>query len=115
MDKKDIEIRVLPEVDEFIDSLADVLVKEGYKLNVDYAQKYVDDIVNFIYTIPSHTFHEIPKEFYYHFERYGKDLYYVFYRRKSSPTTWYVFFRIVHEGILVTHISNNWTEGQYLR
>ena len=58
----------------------------------------------------------IPKEFEYHFKRYGSDLLYAFFKQKSSSTTtWYIFFEETEDYLLVTHISNNWFEGHYLR
>lgn len=52
---------------------------------------------------------------YHHFERYGMNLQYSFFKRKGSKTTWYIFFEQRNNIILVKHISNNWIEGQYLR
>ncbi len=108
-----IKIRFLPEVENLIDNLPSILQAYGYKINEEFADKFVDEIVDFIYNIPNLHAHEIAPEFAYHFQRYGDNLKYVFWKRGN--TTWYVFFERVGNKILVRHISNNWTEGQYIR
>ncbi len=109
-------IQILPEANDFLAHLAEDLLRDGYKMNYAFASKMVDEIVDFIYAIPHVPHHSIPLEFQYHFERYGKDLKYVCFKRKSSPrTTWYFFFEQKDGRILVKHISNNWIEGHYLR
>ena len=113
---KNIEIHILPEVDEFLKFLAEDLIKGGYKSNLYYATKMVDDIIDFIYEIPNVVHYHIPQKFQYHFERYGKNLQYACFKRKSSPqTTWYIFFEKKDNHLLIKHISNNLVEGQYIR
>jgi hypothetical protein len=112
----DYTIQILPEAEEFFEYLADNLFREGYKNSYAFASKMVDEILDFVYEIPNVQHHSIPNEFLYHFERYGNNLQYARFRRKSSPkTTWYVFFEQRDNLILVKHISNNWIEGHYLR
>lgn len=111
-----VEIRVLPEADDFLNSLADVLVSEGYKPTYESAEKMVDEIIDFISNLASVSHYKVSSATEYHFSSYGENLWYAFFSRKSSPrTTWYVFFEKCDNRILVKHISNNWLEGQYIR
>lgn len=113
---KEYLIQILPEAEEFLDYFAEDLVAGGYKINYEYATKMLDEIIDFIYEIPNVLHHTIPQEFQYHFEKYGSNLKYACFKRKSAPkTTWYIFFEIRENRILVKHISNNWIEGHYLR
>lgn len=107
------KVLIAPEVVEYIDFLPDLLLSGGYYSNVSNADKYADDILDFIKHLPRMPHYSIPPEFEYHFWRYGKNLQYAFYRKGS--TTWYIFFVGQPGKILVTHISNNWIEGQYIR
>ena len=110
------QIRILPEADDFLDSLADVLVSEGYKPTYESAERMVDEIIDFIANLASVSHYKVSSSTEYHFSIYGEDLWYAFFHRKSSPhTTWYVFFEKSDHHILVKHISNNWIEGQYIR
>lgn len=112
----EVEIRILPEADDFLTSLADVLVSEGYKPTYESAERMVDEIIDFISNLASVSHYKVSPSTEYHFFRYGEDLWYAFFNRKSSPrTTWYVFFEKCDNRILVKHISNNWLEGQYIR
>ena len=112
----DVEVRVSPEVEDFLEILPSTLVNEGYKSDFANAVRLIDDIVDFIYTIPNIPHHTVLPEFEYHFMRYGKKLKYVFFKRQKSPrTTWYIFFQQYGNRILVKHITNNWVEGQYIR
>lgn len=108
-------IQILPKAEEFLEYLPAILQESGYKDSYSYAVAYVDEIINFIYEIPNAIHHNIPSNLYYHFERYGMNLQYTFFKRKGSKTTWYIFFEKRDHNILVKHISNNWIEGHYLR
>lgn len=107
------EVLIVPEVEEYIDILPYMLLSGGYYSNVANADKYADDILRFIYSLPRLPHYNVKPEFEYHFWRYGEDLQYAFYRKGS--TTWYVFFIEQPGRLLVTHLSNNWVEGQYIR
>ena len=109
-------IRILPEADNFLLDLPFILINEGYKSSFENALALVDDIIVFIRNLNNVPHYVVPKEFAYHFSRYGNNLSYAFFNRKSSrKTTWYVFFQSTANQILVTHISNNWIEGCYIR
>ena len=111
-----IEIRILPEADEFLYSLPMILVEEGYKSSYSSAEKIVDEILDFISQLPIVPHYTLPPSVEYHFSCYGEDLYYSFFKRKKSPkTTWYIFLVKSGKKILVKHITNNWIEGQYIR
>lgn len=111
-----IEIRVLPEVEDFLYCLSDVLVIDEYKPSYESAEKIVDDIIDFISQLPSVPHYKVSPSVEYHFAKYGDNLQYAFFKRKSSPkTTWYIFFVEFKNRILVKHITNNWIEGQYIR
>lgn len=107
------EVHISASVSSFVDDLPEFLQKMGYKINGEFARKFKGEIVGFLHKIPNLPAHEIDPAFAYHFERYGDDLKYVFWKRGN--TTWYFFFTQVGNKILVKHISNNWTEGQYIR
>lgn len=108
-------IKILPEAIDFFESLPTVLQENGYKNDYAHALSYVDEIIDFIYNISNAIHYNIPNNMYHHFERYGMNLQYSFFKRKGSKTTWYIFFEQRNNIILVKHISNNWIEGQYLR
>ena len=111
-----IEIHVLPEVEDFLYYLSDVLVLDEYKPSYESAEKIVDDIIDFISRLASVPHYKISSSVEYHFAKYGENLQYAFFKRKSSPkTTWYVFFVESENRILVKYITNNWIEGQYIR
>ncbi|MGN0281787.1 MAG: hypothetical protein ACI4B3_05750 [Prevotella sp.] len=109
-------IRIQPEAEEFLFDLPYIMLNEGYKSCFGNALEIVEEIINFIQNLNNVPHYSIPKEFEYHFSRYGMNLNYAFFKRKSSrKTTWYVFFISTNTQILVTHISNNWIEGHYIR
>ena len=110
-----IEIRILPEADEFLYSLPMILVEEGYKSSYSSAEKIVDEILDFISQLPIVPHYTLPPSVEYHFSCYGEDLYYSFFKRKKSPkTTWYVFFEVIEDCYFVTYISNNHVIGHLL-
>lgn len=109
------EIKILPGVEDFLNMLPSILVAEGYKSNIENAINYVDEILSFIKALPFSQHYNVPENSTY-YRKYGKNLKYSFFRRKSSrKTTWYIFFELHNNQILVKHISNNWTEGQFIR
>ena len=75
----DVEVRISPEVEEFLEFLPTTLVNEGYKSDFTNAVKLITDITDFIYTIPEIPHYSVLPKFEYHFKRYGENLKYVFY------------------------------------
>lgn len=50
------------------------------------------------------------------FGRYGKELHYVFFKRKTSKhTTWYIFFTRQGNRYIVRYVTNNHKDGRYIR
>lgn len=114
MDK--VNVKISREVLEILEEPPSTLEQLGYKSSLALAEKFVDEIVEFAYSLPDKQIYKIPEEFEHHYIRYGNPKFYSFFKRKSSSTTWYIFFKKVEEDKwLVTHISNNWIEGQYIR
>lgn len=111
MDKA--KVIILPEVEDFIQHLPAFLVESGYKINIEFADRFADELVNFMYNIPNLQSYKIDPKLVHHFERYGDNMRYVFWKRGN--TTWYVFFERKEDTILVEYISNNWIDGQYIR
>jgi len=99
---------------EYTKHLIRILYEEGYFGLEENAQKYVDDLIFDIESnLPAKRHTPAPK----HFDKYGKGMKYVAFR-KSRHTTWYVFFKTYEENgeaiYLVRYISNNHVIAQYL-
>lgn len=90
MDK--VEIKISREVLDILADLPAILEQLGYKYTLALGEKLVDEIVDFIYSLPNRQCYSIPEEYEYHFVRYGNPKFYAFFKRKSSTITWYIFF-----------------------
>lgn len=77
-------IKILPEAIDFLESLPTVLHENGYKNDYTHALAYVDEIIGFICDIPNATHYNIPNNMYHHFERYGMNLQYSFFKCVSK-------------------------------
>lgn len=114
MDKA--EILILPEADEFLSLLPEILVKNSYYIWRESAERLVNDILEFMLTIPNLPHYTLTEKAANYFRRYGSDLLYVFFIRKSSPnTTWYIFFSKCDNRYLIRYITNNHKDGAYIR
>ncbi|MDR2691793.1 MAG: hypothetical protein LBB73_05780 [Dysgonamonadaceae bacterium] len=96
-----------PEVLQYLNELVDILYEENYFGFEDSAIEYVEKLKSDIKkTLPYRPKHKAP----HYFDRYGKDMYYVVFK-KSKATQWYVFFTIYEEAgeltCLIRYISNN--------
>lgn len=112
----DAEILILPEADEFLKFLPDELVKNNYYAWRESAERLVNDILEFILTIPVIPHYSLTEKAANYFRRYGSDLFYVFFTRKSSPnTTWYIFFSKCDNRYLIRYITNNHKDGAFIR
>lgn len=109
-------IIILPEVRFFLAELAMELLAEDYFSFLGSAELMVNDIVDFIYQLPTVAHFELPPKAEKHFSKYGKNLQYAFFKRTSSrQTTWYVFFMRKEGRYIVCYITNNHKEGAYIR
>jgi hypothetical protein len=104
----------LPEVEEYIYELIDILYHKNYFGFKENAYIYVNDLVQDIYTyLPTKQRKVAPP----YFDRYGSNLYYASFR-KNKNTTWYVFFNIYQHHdetvFFVRYIANNHVIAQYL-
>ena len=104
----------IPEARTYMRNLIIILYEKGYFGFHDSSRKYVIELHNDIITnLPILPSKPAPT----YFDKYGKDMYYVSFR-KNKQTQWYVFFRIYQErGELiyqVRYIGNNHTVAQYL-
>jgi len=98
---------ILPEALDYFNELSTILYEKNYFGFEETALKYVDDLMNDIKTtLPNRPKRPAPP----YFDRYGKKMFYVVFR-KNKATQWYVFFNIYKikgEFIyLVRYISNN--------
>lgn len=99
-----------PEVEEDLYELIEVLVDKGYLGTYLFAFSYVEDLITYI---QQNIHSKLKKKAPTFFERYGKDMYYITYKRNSN-TTWYVFFSIVKDVYFVKYITNNHVSGSYI-
>lgn len=100
----------LPEVENYLVELIEILYQKQYFGFYESAMNYVEDLIQDIKNnLPSLLKKKAPA----HFDRYGKNLYYVSYR-KNHNTQWYVFFSIHNDTYLVRYIANNHMCSQFL-
>jgi hypothetical protein len=92
-----------------------VVVPQRDRLGATLADE-VDDILDFIHTLPHAPHYNLSHTAEMRFNRYGKDLQYAFFKRKSSKhTTWYVFFNRKGDRYIIRYITNNHKDGKYIR
>ena len=111
---KDMKIIVIPEVEQYLESLKQILFEKEYFGFEDTAQKYVDDLFLDIKTnLPTRRHVPAPP----YFDKYGKGMYYAAFR-KSKRTVWSAFFTKYQQNdevfYLVRYIANNHVIAQYL-
>ena len=96
-----ISIQYLPEIENFINDLSDLLFEKEYFSFYEYAADYVDKLTFFIekelFNFPHKS---TPKKL----KRFGSN--YVFYK-PNDRTTWYIFFEKSNNRYLITHLTNN--------
>lgn len=101
---------------DYLQDLTITLLEKDYYSFLEYAESLVDDIVDFIVTIPEIPHYRLSPITQKRFNRYGKDLYYVFFRRRTSKhTTWYIFFSRRGNRYIIRYITNNHKDGKYIR
>ena len=104
------KVLFLPDVEEYLFELMDILYQKQYFSYYDSAISYVEDLVN---NIQDSLCVELKKKAPEYFSRYGKDMYYVKYK-KNHNTQWYVFFTIHDDVCLVRYITNNHVCSQHV-
>ena len=104
------------EIITYLMDLADTLFEKDYYSYIEYANILIDDILDFTHTLPHAPHYNLPHTAEMRFNRYGKDLQYAFFKRKSSKhTTWYVFFNRKGDRYIIRYITNNHKDGKYIR
>lgn len=76
------EILILPEAAEFLKFLPEELVKSNYYAWRESVERLVNDILEFILTIPVIPHCSLTEKAANYFRRYGTDLFYVFFYPK---------------------------------
>lgn len=94
----------------FLTDLIEILYNKEYFGFKDSAKKYVEDLVIEIESSITTKHKKFAPEYFSH---YGKNMYYVSYRRNKN-TTWYIFFNYTQEMYYIRFIGNNHSIGQYL-
>lgn len=93
----------------FLEELADILIAKEYFSFAETADAYIDDLVKFILENIDISPHKSAPS---HFDKYGKNLFYIPYNRNKN-TTWYIFFEKTTYHFLIRHITNNHVVGKY--
>ena len=108
------KVLFLPEVEDYLYELIEILYKKEYFGFKENAVKYVTDLKNDIKTNLPDKLKRPAQRF---FDRYGKKLLYATFQ-KNRATHWYVFFNVYKNKeeliYLVRYISNNHVIAQYL-
>lgn len=96
--------------------LTDALLENNYFSYIEFANALVADVLDFANTIPFIPHHALTPLMQKRFGRYGKELHYVFFKRKTSKhTTWYIFFTRQNDRYIVRYVTNNHKDGKYIR
>ena len=99
------KVALLPEVYDFLDVLAQTLLEKDYVSYIEHGENIVDDIIDFVKTIPYAPHYHLTPYAQVYFSRYGQNLQYTFFKRKSSKhTTWYIFFSR-QEDLYIVHYT----------
>lgn len=110
------EVVILPEVYDFLYDLAQILFYKDYVSWMESADAIIDDIVDYARMVPCIPFYNLTPLMQKRFGRYGKNLHYVFFKRKTSKhTTWYIFFTRQNDRYIVRYVTNNHKDGKYIR
>ena len=95
------KIILLPDVVDKLNELIFILYKKEYFSFIENSFNYVDDIYDFIYTIPTLRYKETANK------KFGE--YYCSYKANRN-TTWYITFDKKDDRFIVQYITNNHTE-----
>lgn len=106
------KILFLPEVEEYLVELIEILYQKEYFGFKESAVQYVTELVTDIMDSLHNKHKKAAPEY---FSKYGSEMYYAVFKRNQN-TQWYVFFTI-HEdesAYLVRYLGTNHTVSQYL-
>lgn len=96
-----ISVQYLPEIENLINELSNLLFEKEYFSFYENAENYIDNLTFFIekemISFPHKT---TPKSL----KKLGSN--YAFYR-PNHRTTWYIFFEKSNNRYLITHLTNN--------
>lgn len=96
----------------YLDELIDILIEKEYFSYYESSYKYIYDIQQYIL---NHIFIAPKYKAPLRFARYGKDMFYITYRR-NKQTTWYIFFSVYDkDNYLIRYITNNHVSAQHIR
>lgn len=95
------KIILLPEVINKLNELINILYQKEYFSFIEGSFSYVDNIYDFIYTIPTLRYKETANK------KFGQ--YYCSYKANRN-TTWYITFDKQDDKFIVQYITNNHTE-----
>ncbi len=84
------KVLFLPEIEEYLYKLAEILYQKEYFGFKESATKYVKDLVTEITVSLPNKHKKIAPDY---FSKYGKNMFYTSFKR-SKNTQWYVFFTI---------------------
>ena len=94
----------VPEVEQYLEDLVDILFYEEYFGFEDAAQSYAEKIVHFIeQDIQNFPARKTPDKL----KNFGSN--YIFYK-SNQRTTWYIFFELMKNNYLITNIINSNSE-----
>ncbi|MDR1203237.1 MAG: hypothetical protein LBL58_16630 [Tannerellaceae bacterium] len=108
------KVLFLPEVENYLFELAEILYQKEYFGFKENAVKYVIDLENDIRT---NLINKIKRPAPPFFNRYGKKMFYSVFS-KNKVTQWYVVFNVYQDNeetiLLVRYITNNHMIAQFL-
>ena len=108
------KVYIIPEVKQYLNDLITILYEKKYFGFDEYAQKYVNELVDELKTTLPTRLHK-PAPIYY--DKYGKNMFYALFP-KNKRTTWYAFFTKYEDKgetiYLIRYIGNNHTEAHHL-
>lgn len=115
-ERNNIKVVIPLEIKTYLLDLADTLFVKDYFSYIESAESLIDDILDFIQTLPHIPHYNLSPTAQSRFSRYGIDLQYAFFKRKTSKhTTWYIFFCRKEERYIIRYITNNHKDGKYIR
>ena len=86
-----------------------------YCENIEHGENIVDDIIDFVKTIPYAPHYHLTPYAQVYFSRYGQNLQYTFFKRKSSKhTTWYIFFSRQEDLYIIILLTTTKTANTYM-